>query len=52
MKGLKSKGLDEVDAIKKRVVKLYGMGRLDEAEFNKLNTKVNELKKTMEEVIK
>jgi hypothetical protein len=51
MKGLKSKGLEEVEAVQKRIIKLYGLGRLDDKEFETLNEKVMELKNAMKEVI-
>lgn len=51
MKGLKTKGMEEVEAVQKRIIKLYGMNRLTEEEFNMLNDRVIELKKAVEEVI-
>jgi len=51
MKGLDTKGLEEVEAIQSRVKKLYGFGRLSEKEFKKIINKVTELKTAIEEVI-
>ena len=51
MKGLDTKGLEEVEAIQSRVKKLYGFERLSEKEFKKIINKVTELKTAIEEVI-
>ena len=50
MKGLKTKGLEEIDNLKNRVTKLYGMRRISEEDFQRLHNKVAELKDLIEEV--
>lgn len=50
MKGLQSKGMEEVNSFKNRITRLYAMDRISEEDFNRLHDKVSELKELIEEV--
>jgi len=50
MKELRTKGIEELGKVKNRVARLYGMGRISLADFERLNDKIIELENLMKEV--
>lgn len=51
MRGLKTAGINEVQAIKKRTMRLCAMGRISEEDSDKVIASANALEKTIESVV-
>lgn len=47
MQELRTKGVEELDKVIKRTSRLYGMGRINPDQFNKLNQKLQEVRAVM-----
>ena len=43
MRTLKTRGVDDLEGVHARAKKAYAMGRIDKADFDKINRLINEL---------
>lgn len=50
MKELAVKGVEELQRLKSRIARLYGMNRLSESDFKRLDEKVKDLEKDLRQV--
>jgi hypothetical protein len=50
MRELNTKGVEELNKLRNRVARLYGMGRITKEDFDKLDTTINSLAQMLKEV--
>lgn len=51
LRGVKEKGLEELKALRNRVARLYGMGRIKPESFEKINSRLLELEQLIQKEV-